>query len=90
MNRNVVSALFEPVPWLVGEEYFAETRGKTLSGFTIHFIMRAMHRLLLIGVLSIPLVAEDAILDHARQVNLESLAHAELRGGRGHYVLSRS
>jgi hypothetical protein len=34
-----------------------------------------MHRLFLIGVLSIPLLAEDAILEHARQVNLERASH---------------
>jgi hypothetical protein len=34
-----------------------------------------MHRLLLVGVLSIPLLAQDAILEHARQVNLERASH---------------
>lgn len=34
-----------------------------------------MHRLLLIGVLSISLLGQDAILEHARQANLELAAH---------------
>lgn len=34
-----------------------------------------MPRLLLIAVLCVPLLAEDAILEHARQVNLERTAH---------------
>lgn len=34
-----------------------------------------MRRLLQIGMLSIPLLAQDAILEHARQVNLERAAH---------------
>jgi hypothetical protein len=38
-------------------------------------IMSLMHRLLLIGALSIPLLGEDAILEHARQVNLEFASH---------------
>jgi hypothetical protein len=37
--------------------------------------MSVMHRLLLVGVLSIPLLGEDAILEHARQVNLERASH---------------
>jgi hypothetical protein len=37
--------------------------------------MRRMHRLFLFFVLCVPLLAEDAILEHARQVNLEFAAH---------------
>jgi hypothetical protein len=37
-------------------------------------MMGLMHRLLLIGFLSIPLLGENAILEHVRQVNLERVA----------------
>ena len=45
-----------------------------LPGIERSFIISLMHQLLLIGALSIPLLGEDAILEHAPQVNLE-LAH---------------
>ncbi len=37
--------------------------------------MSVMYRLLLFGALSIALLADDAILEHARQVNLERASH---------------
>ena len=37
--------------------------------------MTVMYRLIAITVLCIPLVADDAILDHTRQVNLELASH---------------
>jgi hypothetical protein len=37
--------------------------------------MSVMYRSLLIAVLCVPLLAEDAILEHARQVNLERASH---------------
>ena len=39
------------------------------------FTISLMNWLLLIGALSIPLLGEDGILEHTRQVNLERAAH---------------